>query len=168
MPVRARVVVHVLLSLFTAGPAAAQTASTGAAEIGLGWAGFVDEGLINHSVFAGSVRLHVSPRLSIGPELAYMLGPGGDRDLFVTGNLTFDIVTRTASRRAIPFLVIGGGLMRHQDQFGPARFSSTEGAVTGGGGVRVWLNDRVYALGEFRGGWEPHMRVSGAIGVGWP
>jgi hypothetical protein len=39
--------------------------------------------------------------------------------------------------------------------------------VTGGGGARVWLTDRVYALGEFRLGWEPHYRVTGGVGVLW-
>jgi len=93
----------------------------------------------------------------------YMRGPGADRDLFVTANVTFDVVEPT--RRVTPFLVAGGGLFRHWNRTGAFPFTSTEGALTGGGGARVRVNNRVFALGEFRLGWEAHYRVNGGIGV---
>ena len=163
-----------LLVLLIAAPATAQPTSgsgpmTAIEAIG-GYAGFVDESLVDHAVFGASGRVHLSPRISIGPELVYMRGPGFDRDLFVTGNLTFDfLVAPSDARRGTvnPFLVAGGGLMRHSSRFGSNTFTSSEGAVTGGGGVRAWITDRVYALGEFRLGWEPHYRVTGGVGVVW-
>jgi hypothetical protein len=159
-----------LLLVLAAGPAAAQTSlHAGWVEIGAGWAGFPDEGVVDHAAVGGSVRLQLTPRISLGPEIVYMRGPGTDRDLFVTGNVTFDVVPSNAGRRTVvPFLVVGTGLMRHQSRFGPERFSHTEGAVTGGGGVRVRITDRLYAFGEARGGWEPHLRVTGGVGVRWP
>lgn len=165
-----RTVGLVLLLVVTANPVAAQAVSLrGAAELSIGWAGFADEALIDHAVFGGSARLPLTPRVSVGPELVYMRGPGTDRDLFVTGNLTFDMIPRGSARRAVsPFFVIGAGLMRHQTRFGPTGFSHTGGAVTGGGGARFRLSDQVYALGEIRGGWEPHLRLTGGIGVRWP
>ena len=156
-----------LLVLLIAAPAAAQTTAVEA--VG-GYAGLIDESFVDHTVFGASGRIHLSPRISIGPELVYMRGPGFDRDLFVTGNLTFDfLVAPSDARRGTvnPFLVAGGGLMRHSNRFGSNTFTSSEGAVTGGGGVRAWITDRVYALGEFRLGWEPHYRVTGGVGVVW-
>jgi len=163
-----------LLVLLIAAPATAQPTSgsgpmTAIDAIG-GYAGFVDESLVDHAVFGASGRVHLSPRISIGPEVVYMRGPGFDRDLFVTGNLTFDfLVAPSDARRGTvnPFLVAGGGLMRHSNRFGSNTFTSSEGAVTGGGGVRAWITDRVYALGEFRLGWEPHYRVTGGVGIVW-
>jgi hypothetical protein len=134
-------------------------------EFTAGYAGFADDGTINHGVFGGAIRFHLSPRVSVGPELAYMIGPGDDRDLFFTGNLTFDVLAPRPARRVTPFLVIGGGLFRHSDRFGPETYSSVEGAVTGGGGVRAWVSDRVYIASELRVGWELHYRLTGTVGV---
>jgi hypothetical protein len=36
----------------------------------------------------------------------YMKGPGDDRDVVLTGNVTFDLLSRT--RAVTPFLVVGG------------------------------------------------------------
>jgi hypothetical protein len=151
------------------GPAGAQVREVPApvVEVSGGWAGFLDDALIDHAVFGGSARVYVSPRLSLGPELVYMIGPGQDRDLFVTGNLTFDVLRPTADRprRVTPFVVVGGGWLRHSDRFGTETFSSGEGAFTAGAGVRGWVNDRVFVAGEARVGWKPHLRLSGTVGV---
>jgi hypothetical protein len=159
------------LLLILAAPAPAQSGLASrppaAVEAFAGYAGFVDESLIEHAVLGTSARIYLTPRIALGPELAYMRGPGADRDLFLTGNLTFDLLSprQGRPRRVSPFLVAGGGFMRHSDSFGAGTFSSSEGAVTGGGGVRVRLNDRAYAVADFRVGWEPHVRVTGGIGV---
>jgi hypothetical protein len=129
--------------------------------------GFVDDAMIDHAAFGGAARVYLTPRVAIGPEVAYLQGPGPDRDLMVTGNLTFDVLGPRNGRpsRVTPFLTVGGGYERHSDRFGPITFSSSEGAFTGGGGVRVWLSDRAFAVVEARMGWEPHFRVTGGIGV---
>ena len=136
----------------------------------VGYAGFLDESTIGHTLFGGAARVHLAPRHSLGPEVVYMRGPGADRDWFLTANYTFDFIAQGEGHprtRVNPFLVAGAGVMRHTDRFGVGSFSSSEGAFTAGGGVRVWLTDRVYALGEFRTGWEPHIRINGGVGVRW-
>jgi len=80
--------------------------------------------------------------------------PNSDRDLFLTGNLTFDVLPPR------------NGKPRPITPFGPFAFTSYEGAFTAGGGVRGWLTDRVYALADVRFGWELHARVNAGIGIG--
>lgn len=147
-------------------PAAAQSADlrpAPALELTGGYAGFVDDATIDHGVVGGAMRFHLSPRISVGPEIQYMIGPGSDRDLILTGNVTLDVLP--PDRRVTPFFVAGGGLFRHSDSFGGRSFSSSEGAFTAGGGVRAWVSDRIYVAPEVRLGWELHWRFSGTVGV---
>ena len=151
-------------------PAFAQQSSerpAPALEIIGGYAGFVDDATIDHAVIGGSARIYLSPRISVGPEIVYMRGPADDRDLFFTGNLTFDILSPRPDRRVAPFLVGGGGFFRGSYSIGPQPFSYLEGAFTAGGGLRAPISDRWYALGEYRIGWELHQRVTGGVGVTW-
>jgi len=159
------------VALLAAAPASAQ--STGhtrppwAIEGFVGHAGFADDATIEHSVFGASARVYATPRVAFGPELVYMRGPRSDRDLFLTANLTFDLLSPRQGQpsRVSPFLVAGGGLFRHTDRFGAASFSSVEGAFTGGGGARIWITDRAYAVADFRIGWELHYRITGGVGI---
>jgi opacity protein-like surface antigen len=131
-----------------------------------GYAGFIDDATIGHGVVGVGAGWVVAPRLAIGPELLYMIGPDNDRDLFVLG------VARIGLRRfrepVVPFLTVGGGLMRHSDRFNGVSFSGTEGAFIAGGGVRLDLSPRVYIAPEFAIGWEPHWRASLSVGVALP
>ena len=116
------------------------------------------------------MRLYLSPRVSIGPELTYVHDPGGERSLFLTGNVSIDLLRSRGGRpeRVVPFVVAGGGFFRHTDPIGAQEFSHVEGAVTGGGGARIWLSKRIYAAAEGRIGWEPHIRITGTIGSSSP
>jgi hypothetical protein len=145
----------------------AQERRAPAVEFFAGHAGFADDATIEHSVFGGQARFYLTPRLAVGPEVTYMRGPGDDRDLFVMGNLTFDILGGGAARspRVSPFLIAGGGFSRFSDRIGPLPFSSSEGAFSGGGGARVWITDRAYVTVDFRIGWELHYRVTGGVGI---
>jgi len=151
-----------VLILALAESAGAQDRQRGAVEAVGGWTGFVDDAMINHGIVGASARWNVAPRVSLGPEIVYMMGPGDDRDLFLTGNVTFDVFS---NRPVIPFFVAGGGLFRHSDTVGVGSFSSTEGAFTGGGGVRFLIGDRFYIAPEARVGWELHTRLS--VSAGW-
>jgi hypothetical protein len=134
-----------------------------AAEIYAGHAGFLDDSNIPHTVLGGAGRFYFTQRLAVGPEFAYMWGPGSDRDSFLTGNLTVDLLkdSRSNPRAMIPFVVGGFGLMKHSEGFG----SHTVEFFTAGGGTRIRINDRLYGLVDFRIGWEPHYRITGGIGV---
>lgn len=138
----------------------------GALEFSAGYAGFVDDATIGHAIFGAGTRWYVGRRLSIGPEVVYMREPRAERNLYLTGNLTWDLLgNRGRPARIVPFVVAGAGMMRHSDRFGDQAFSSTEGAFTAGGGVRAWLNDRIFVAGDARLGWEPHYRLAGTVGV---
>jgi hypothetical protein len=155
-----------------AGDAVAQTLDARpapAVEFLAGYAGFVDDATIDHTIWGAAARVYLTPRLAIGPEFVYMRGPNSDRDLYLTGNLMFDVLPPRSGRprRVSPFLVAGGGFFRHSDRFGAFDFTSYEGAFTAGGGVRGWITDRVYAFGDFRVGWELHARANAGVGVGW-
>jgi hypothetical protein len=161
----------VLTLVLTAGSAVAQSADprpAPAIEFIAGYAGFVDDATIDHSIVGGAGRVYLTPRLAVGPELVYMRGPDDDRDLFLTGNVTFDLLPprQGRPRRLTPFIVGGGGFFKHSDRVGSFSFSSYEGAFTAGGGVRGWITDRVYVLADFRIGWELHARINGGIGIG--
>ena len=138
-----------------------------AVEFLAGYAGFADDATIDHAIAGTAARLYLTPRVAIGPELVYMWGPGSDRDFYLTGNLTFDLLPPRDGRpsRVTPFVVAGGGAFQHSNRFGSRTFSSLEGAFTAGGGVRGWITDRVYVLGDFRIGWELHMRMNAGVGI---
>ena len=152
-----------------AGDATAQTDArpAPAVEFLAGYAGFVDDATIDHTIWGGAARAYLTPRIAVGPELVYMKGPNRDRDLYLTGNLTFDVLPPRGGRprRVNTFLVAGGGFFRHSDGFGPFDFTSYEGAFTGGGGVRGWITDRVYTFGDVRVGWELHTRANAGVGI---
>jgi hypothetical protein len=154
-----------LMCALLAAPRAASSQTV--VDVGAGWAGFVDDAMIHHAVIGGGVRAPLTPRVSVGPEIVYMRGPGDDRDLFFTGNLTFDLLGGPPGTPPMvtPFLTAGAGVFRHRDRIGPHVVSSWEGAVTGGGGVRARLSPRIQAFVDARLGWELHLRFTGGIGV---
>jgi len=161
-----------LACLLTAGNAFAQLNDirpAPAVEFLVGYAGFVDDATIDHGIVGAAARLYLTPRVAVGPEFVYMRGPNSDRDLFLTGNLTFDVLPPRDGRppQLTPFLVAGGGFFQHSDRFGVSTFTSYEGAFTAGGGVRGWVTKCVYALADVRFGWELHARVNGGIGIGF-
>jgi hypothetical protein len=167
---RLSVVAAVVVALSGGTAAHAQSADqrpAPAVDLLAGYAGFVDDATVDHSILGASARIYLTPQLAIGPEVVYMWGPGFDRDLFVTGNLTFDVLSPRGGRprRVTPFLVAGGGFMHHTDRYG-GTFTSMEGAFSAGGGVRAWITNRVYGLVDVRFGWEPHARINGGIGIG--
>ena len=153
--------------LVFAGGAFAQPAASPTLEAAVGHAGFVDDAMISHLVVGGQARWPVTPRLSIGPEITYMKGPGFDRDLFLTGNVTWDLVTQGAPRAGlvVPYVVGGAGFSRYFNRIGGASFASNEGTFTAGGGARFWVTPRVYVGAEARVGWELHTRLAGTVGV---
>jgi hypothetical protein len=145
---------------------AAQDRPPPVVEATAGWVGFADDGIVSETLVGAAGRVYVSPRISLGPESAYIDGQNHSH-LVVTGNLTWDARSPVNGRpRAItPFVVAGGGVFRTREQFVTGTFSSTEGAFTAGGGVRALVGNRVTVGVETRIGWETHLRVNGLVGV---
>jgi hypothetical protein len=110
--------------------------------------------------------------LAIGPEVAYLTGEFDGLDashLSVTGNVTFDFVRN--NRRVVPYVAAGGGYLRQRTLVGRgpgvpglAPFTSGEGTISGGIGVRVAISSRVFVAPEFRLGWEPTTRIVVIVG----
>jgi hypothetical protein len=146
--------------------AAAQDRPRPAAELAVGWVGFADDGIVSEGLAGGAARWYLLPRISVGPEVIYIHGDNHTH-LIVTGNLTFDVFAPRSgrSRHVTPFLVLGGGIFQTRESFFTGTFRSTEGAFTGGGGVRAPVSDRVTVGIDMRVGWELHLRVNGSIGL---
>jgi hypothetical protein len=156
------------LMLLTAsgGPAAAQERPQPSVELGAGWVGFADDGIVNEAMFGVAARWYALPRISLGPEIVYISGPSHSH-LTVTGNVTYDLLAARSGqpRRVTPFLVAGGGLFQTRQTFFTGDFTSNEGAFTAGGGVRASTSDRVEVGVDVRVGWELHLRANGFVGV---
>jgi outer membrane protein with beta-barrel domain len=147
--------------------AAAQNRPRPTVEIAAGWVGFADDSIASESLVGGAVRLYLLPRISVGPEIAYIHGKNHSH-LMVTGNLTCDLLSPTTNgrlRRVSPFVVAGGGLFQTREDFFNETFTSSEGAFTAGGGVRALVRDRVTVGVEARIGWELHLRINGLVGL---
>ncbi len=129
-----------------------------------GGAAFLDESPIEHGVAGGGARVFVLPRLAIGLEVTYMRGPGQDRDWFLMAHASIDLRSRHG-RRVIPYVVAGGGVMRHSNVYGTRAFSVRAGAVTLGLGTRIMVSERWFIAPEGRIGWEPHWRLGVSVGV---
>ncbi len=144
----------------------------------MGRSGFIDEVWDYFTTIGADARIFVTPRLAIGPEVAYLTGEF-DRleasNLTVTGNITSDLVQDDGVRRVVPYLVAGGGYLRQKTLVGGGPgstelvpFTSGEGTVSGGLGVRIALSSRVFIAPEFRLGWEPESRIAVTIGISAP
>jgi hypothetical protein len=137
-----------------------------ALEGGGGYTGFADDGIVGHTLVAAAARIYLMPRVSVGPEFQFMAGENDHRDLMLTGNVYVDLSERAPGRPVVPYLVVGGGLFQTRDEFNGETFTSSEGGFTAGGGVRIFLGNNFYVGPEFRGGWEPHFRISVNVGYG--
>jgi hypothetical protein len=134
-------------------------------EFHTGYAGFVDESWIKRAIIGGAGRVFVSPRVAVGPEFVYLRGSGNEHDWTLTGNLSFDLRRETDASRITPFLIVGGGLLSQTTQVGTGPFTSKDGTLSGGGGVRVALGRRFLIAPEFRLGFEPEIRVGVTVGI---
>jgi hypothetical protein len=128
---------------------------------------FPDEGIVTEGFVGGAGRLYVSPRISIGPEVAWIHGDNHSH-LMATGNVTIDLLRSDqtgAAPRVTPFVVVGAGVFQTREQFFNGPYTSHEGAFTAGGGVRAAAGSRMFIAAEARVGWEMHLRVNGVVGV---
>ena len=159
--------VMLAMTVAGAGEAQAQDRRPIAIEGTVGWAGFADDATKHHTIVGAAVRLPIGRRLSVGPEVFVANGSTED-DTFVLGSIWVDLGPSPEAARVVPYVVLGGGYMRHDQRFGDRHFISGEGSFTAGGGVRGHLGDRLYVGADARIGWELHLRVTAHVGVTWP
>lgn len=167
MPVgfRGFTVMLALVAGLDAAPAVAQDKPAPAAEVAVGAFLFPDDGETVRKRFAGgNVRFYVSPRVSLGPEIAVVDGPTQSH-LMLTGNVTYDFIAGNPAPLT-PFVVVGAGLFRTREEFGRVQpFTHSEGGFTAGGGVRGSAGRYVFFGAEARIGWETHVRLNALLGV---
>jgi hypothetical protein len=156
-------------------PALAQDKPAPLVEAVVGRSGFIDEAWDYFTTFGGGARVFVTPRLAIGPEIAYLSGAFDSLDasnLTVTGNITFDFVKDDGLRRVVPYLAAGAGYLRQETLVGTGPgstalvpFTSSEATLSAGLGARIALSSLVFIAPEFRLGWEPESRIVVTIGI---
>lgn len=136
------------------------------AEVSGGWAGLVDDATKDYLLVGGTVRRHVSPRVSVGPEFVIMSNSDlvGDRNVMLTGNVVLDAAP---DARVSAFAIGGVGMFWGREQLRDGPYWSSDPAFTAGGGLRVHVTESVTLGGEYRIGWELHQRVSGFARVRW-
>jgi len=141
-----------------------------------GAAGFGDELDTTHVVAGGAVRFYLTRRFSVEPELLYMRHSADDQDYLFTPGVAYDLSDPT--KRVVPYVAGGVGVFHHRGRFfgndfntGQPRVfdtSSTTWAATGGGGVKIFLSDRLFIAPDARlgvvGGSEPTMRGTVSLG----
>lgn len=159
-------IILIVLLAASAGPATAQDRPAPAGEFAAGALLFPDDGVVTEGAVGGTVRFYLSPRISVGPEIAFVQGENHGH-LMLTGNVTFDFLSPVNGQppRVAPFAVVGGGLFLTREEFPSETFWSGDPAFTAGGGVRIRLGKHAFAGAEIRVGWELHIRVNGMVGV---
>ena len=162
-----KILAFALTGVLLSSGAAAQERPGPVGEFAAGAMLFADDGVVTEGTVGGTGRFYVSPRISVGPEVAYISGTNHSH-LMLTGNVTIDLVrpVNREPRAVTPFVVAGGGLFQTRESF-PQRevFTSTEGGFTAGGGVRALAGKHVVVGAEARIGWELHIRFNGLVGV---
>ena len=171
---RARWATAALSLLCFIGYAGAQTEMSGPkveARGTIGGASFGDNE-IPHGIFGGSVRVYLSRRFSIEPEVLYMYHSENDRDLIIQPNVAVDLMKPTG--RFVPYAIGGIGAMHHRGRFFgtdfngvPQQFDAryTTWTASIGGGVKIFITDKLFVAPEARVGREPRYR--GTVSVGY-
>jgi hypothetical protein len=160
-----RIIAAAALVLFCLLPARAQQGDLTPPKVEVkatfGAAGFGDEISHPHVVAGGSVRFYLTRRLSFEPELLYMRGSADDQDYVFTPGFAYDLTNPT--KRAVPYVAGGVGAFHHRGRFA----SSTSWMGSGGGGVKIFLNDRLFIAPDARLGFvgsEPTLRGTVSLG----
>jgi hypothetical protein len=137
-------------------------------DVNWGYTAFRNEGeRFEHTVLGGGFRVPVLRRLAVGAEVLHLRGPGFDRDWVFAGKATFDLVPDGPDQSpiAVPYLVGGGGFLRHSNIVNDVPVEVNTGIGNGGAGVRIALGKFLYIAPEFRVGLEPHWHFGLVIGV---
>ena len=161
-----RWIIATTLLLCCAGYSAAQTQLLGPkAEVRgtLGGSTFNDNE-IPHGVIGGSVRIYVSRRFSLEPEVMYMHHSENDQDIVFQPNVAVDLMK--PSGKFVPYVIAGVGVIHHRGRFSGFDFTTgaprtfdtsfTSWTASAGGGVKIFVTDKLFIAPEAR---RPRTRV---------
>jgi hypothetical protein len=128
---------------------------------------------IEHKVVGGAVRVYVTKRLSIEPEYLYLRHSENDQDHLVQPNVAYDFTDPT--KRFVAYGIAGVGVLHHKGRFSGNDFvtgeprvfdtSFTTWTASVGGGVKIFVTERLFVSPEVRVGREPTLRAT--INVGY-
>ena len=157
---------------FAISPVEAQSLDLASVELVTGHAGYIDETWDNRIMVGGLLRVSLTPRFAVGPEVVYLHGPDSAHELLLTGTATYDLVGSPTRRRLVPFIVFGAGLARRSslvgrgpETTGLVRYATQEATASGGVGARIAIARHLFLSGDVRVGWAPERRVT--LTVGW-
>jgi len=128
---------------------------------------------LEHTLVGGAVRAYVTKRLSIEPEYLYLRRSKDDQDHLVQMNVAFDLTDPT--KRFVPYGMAGAGVLHNRGRVFGSDFvtgapfvreiSFTTWTASAGGGVKIFLTNRLFVSPELRVGREPTFRAT--INVGY-
>lgn len=150
-----------VLGLFCNSPVRAQGIAGDVKAI-VGYSNFIDESELHHFVIGGATRLYITRRLAVEPEFLYMRRSSRDQDIVFQPNIVWEF--RDRDRKVVPYVIGGAGLLRHWERYPWGNFTSNSWTATAGIGVRIAITKNLSFSPEFRMGWEPFVRATGAIG----
>ena len=128
---------------------------------------------LEHTLVGGAVRAYVTKRLSIEPEYLYLRRSEDDQDHLVQMNVAFDFTD--PRKRLVPYVIGGAGVLHNRGRVFGSDFvtrapfvreiSFTTWTASAGGGVKIFLTNRLFVSPELRVGREPTVRAT--INVGY-
>jgi len=147
-----------LLFLLVAAGLQAEAPGSVDAKVSFGTVAFEDQEY--HVHLGGSVRYYVTRRFSVEPEFQFFRGSSGHSDVLVIPNVNWDF----REGRVVPYVTAGFGWMRSNfPQFRPS-FSTNDGLLQAGAGVKLYPAKNWFVAPELRVGSELHARWGMAIG----
>ena len=126
----------------------------------------------DHTTVGASVRAYVTKRLSIEPEYLYLWHGENDQDQLFAANVAWDFTD--PRERFVLYGIAGGGALHHKGRFVDTDFtgttrvfdtSFTTWTASAGGGLKIFVTDRLFVSPEFRLGRQPTVRAT--INVGY-
>jgi hypothetical protein len=121
-----------------------------------------DDTELNHKTVGGAVRVYLSKHWSFEPEFTYMRHGRDDQDFYFIPNVAYDFGDPAA--RAVLYAIAGVGGWRHEGRYDGVPVSGSTWTLGVGGGIKIFLTDRLFVAPEVRFGHEPALRGSVSVG----
>lgn len=127
---------------------------------------------LEHKLVGAALRVYVTKRLSIEPEYLYLRRSKDDQDNLVQMNVAYDFTDPT--KRFVPYGIAGAGVLHNRGRVFGSDFetrvpfvreiSFTTWTASAGGGVKIYLTNRLFVSPELRLGREPTFRATVNVG----
>ena len=129
-----------------------------------------------HFVVGAATRIRITRHWAIEPEVNYMRRSSNDEDY--VGQLSVVYEFNRIEDRVVPYLIGGGGYMRHKSVFNGSDFvtgapitydtSYRTWTASAGAGLKIFISKHLFVAPEARLGREPSARATVSIGYAFP